>query len=116
MTTGEFIAALEVLGIIIFLGFLCYYVGKFSGKRAVGHKRSKRTDYWDGEEKAWCAECGAPHQFVRPGKTQPTCNCDITCPYCKGEFKYYGEPDPKWPNVSGWFCPKCGPLPDMKGR
>lgn len=29
----------------------------------------------DGEEEVWCPDCGAPHELVRPGKTQPTCDC-----------------------------------------
>ena len=24
----------------------------------------------------WCPTCGAPHESVRPGETQPTCACD----------------------------------------
>jgi len=27
---------------------------------------------------ASCPECGEPHQLVRPGKTQPTCQCEET--------------------------------------
>ncbi len=33
-------------------------------------------DEWDEAKDVTCAECGAPHQMVRPGKTQPTCLCD----------------------------------------
>lgn len=34
-----------------------------------------KGEYLDGAE-AWCDKCGAPHETVRPGKTQPTCQCD----------------------------------------
>lgn len=70
----------------------------------------------DGEERAWCPICGMAHEFVRPGKTQPSCDCDTICPAC-GEktIKYHTEDevkDSEYPNVSGYFCSKCGPFPE----
>jgi len=63
----------------------------------------------DLEDTGRCAKCGKPHEWVRPGKTQPTCLCDITCSRCGGLWEFHVEPNPKWPRVSGWFCPVCGP-------
>ena len=34
----------------------------------------------DDEDPGACADCGAPHELVRPGKTQPTCECGTSQP------------------------------------
>lgn len=33
---------------------------------------------------ASCYECGKPHELVRPGKTQPTCDCESKHMGCGG--------------------------------
>ena len=35
-------------------------------------------DPWNGNSAASCPDCGAWHEVVRPGKTQPTCECADT--------------------------------------
>jgi len=55
-----------------------------------------------------CEECGAPFERVRPGKTQPTCDCPDRCAnegcnemrgqYSAGEIAR---------NMSGFLCPVC---------
>ena len=66
---------------------------------------------------ATCARCGQSHEWVRPGKTQPTCECDVTC-WLHDEpvrFEYRSEDHPA--NVAakkigygmglGYHCPRC---------
>ena len=57
----------------------------------------------------YCPDCGAKHQTVRPGKTQPTCNCADICEKCGNIVEYHVEADPRWPNFRGYFCNTCGP-------
>lgn len=64
-----------------------------------------------------CARCDAAHEWVRPGKTQPTCGCDTTCwaHDAPVRFEYRGEDHPV--NVAsakigygmglGYHCPQC---------
>ena len=68
---------------------------------------------WMDEDPGTCTECGEPFELVRPGKSQPTCDCWRKCDHCgQKRVEYHGEPDPRWPNVSGYFCSDCGPFPD----
>jgi hypothetical protein len=66
--------------------------------------------WWNEEVKAYCPKCGTPHVAVRPGKTQPNCECDTICDICGGKVNYHTE-DPRWPRMSGEWCDKCGPFP-----
>lgn len=66
-------------------------------------------DEWFGGARTSCGECGEPHQPVRPGKTQPSCDCADLCRACGGRKEYHLEPLPEWPQVSGYFCGACGP-------
>jgi len=62
-------------------------------------------------EEAECPECGAPHEVVRPGKTQPTCICHLICDACGGRIVYHSHGEnPKYPNMGGEWCEKCGPF------
>lgn len=58
------------------------------------------------EERAWCPDCGAEHQPVRPGKTQPTCDCHETC-YKHGRNKIVYHAEGEFPRMSGYFCADC---------
>lgn len=68
-----------------------------------------KTGMWFDEDKAYCPKCGVQHSPVRPGKTQPNCECDSICD-CGGRITYHHEPDPRWPRVAGYFCDECGPF------
>ncbi len=58
-----------------------------------------------------CSDCGAPHQWVRPGKTQETCECSLKCPrHGEGAIQYHTKGNP-----TGWFCDKCWEVDDADG-
>jgi hypothetical protein len=72
---------------------------------------------WANENPGKCSRCGEPHEHVRPGKTQPTCECDEHC-WIHGDgvrLEYRGEDHPV--NVAsrtigygmglGYHCPAC---------
>ena len=63
----------------------------------------------DNEIICYCPECGAKHMTVRPGKTQPSCDCDNIC-VCGNRIEYHCEENEKWPNFFGYYCSKCGPF------
>ena len=59
------------------------------------------------EDPGRCADCGAPFQWVRPGKSQSTCECDLKCPiHGPGAIQYHPVGHPV-PNMGGWFCLQC---------
>jgi hypothetical protein len=41
-----------------------------------GSKRADQYVYCSDCGGASCGQCGKPHELVRPGKTQPMCDCD----------------------------------------
>jgi hypothetical protein len=52
-----------------------------------------------------CGWCGRQHEWVRPGKTQPTCDCDDFCGQHRDtRFEYRTEG-----SLQGYICPKCWP-------
>lgn len=55
---------------------------------------------------AFCPNCERPHETIRPGKTQPTCDCDDYCEECGTKMGHYalGEISE---NEAGWLCPVC---------
>lgn len=58
------------------------------------------------EPEVRCPDCGALHQQVRPGKTQPTCDCEETCPaHGRNKIVYHAEGE--FPRMSGYFCADC---------
>jgi len=61
------------------------------------------------EPSSRCSICKEPYEVVRPGKEQPTCDCDRRCNKCGGLRKCYVDPPKKWPRSCGYICPKCGP-------
>lgn len=76
-------------------------------------------DFFSGDAPgAWCARCDQQHEWVRPGKTQPTCDCADHC-WAHGNIgvplEYRGEDHPA--NVAskkighgmglGYHCPTC---------
>lgn len=59
---------------------------------------------WADADPGTCSRCGVPHEWVRPGKTQPTCDCHNLChshtppirlEYVSGHM------------VNGYLCPIC---------
>lgn len=54
-----------------------------------------------------CAECGAPHERVRPGKTQPTCDCADLCVFDCGTKRQHFSVGEISRNLGGFLCPKC---------
>lgn len=75
-------------------------------------------DPWNPHIYVQCARCGTPHECVRPGKTQPTCNCDDFC-YMHDDpvrIEYRTEEHPSNDVASraagygmhlGYVCPEC---------
>ncbi len=68
------------------------------------------------DDNAWddpgsCPECWEKYQWVRPGKSQPNCECHLKCLKCGGKHEYFGSGEhPDHPRVSGYYCRKCGPF------
>ena len=62
-----------------------------------------------------CPQCGADWEIVRPGKSQPTCDCQDKCPDCGAMRGYYsiGEIAPM---LSGFLCPVCDAAPNPEGK
>lgn len=53
-----------------------------------------------------CADCGAPFEWVRPGKSQPTCACWTRCGvHGLGAIQYH--PEGEVSGLSGYFCRAC---------
>jgi hypothetical protein len=53
-----------------------------------------------------CPFCGVKWQHVRPGKSQPNCDCQDYCFECGTKIKYYGEEDSPAEGIIGYLC-KC---------
>lgn len=71
---------------------------------------------WPDDVSIWgdpghCPECGQAFQIVRPGKSQPVCDCHENCP-CGGRITYHPPEDSKYTGISGYFCDRCGPFGD----
>lgn len=67
----------------------------------------------DEEPSVFCGRCGTQHEIVRPGKTQPTCDCDDFC-YAHDEpvkIEYRPSPMTDWQKggIFGYVCPTCFP-------
>lgn len=62
-------------------------------------------DWWD-EGPGRCPECDASWKWVRPGKSQPTCDCQDKCGLC-GTMRGYFSVGEIAKNVGGFLCPKC---------
>ncbi len=58
------------------------------------------------EDPGDCLTCGASFQWVRPGKSQATCECWSICSiHGKGAISYH--PEGIVQNISGYFCVQC---------
>lgn len=62
------------------------------------------------EDPGACSVCGKEYEIVRPGKSQPTCDCHMRCAcgrmknwYCDGEH-------PTDKKGGGFLCPACGTI------
>lgn len=64
---------------------------------------------------AYCPYCNTRHHPVRPGKTQPACDCDDVCGVCGMEHEF-ADDNPKWPCHHFKGCPECGPFAPTKGE
>ena len=62
------------------------------------------------EPDAWCPDCGAKHEYVRPGKTQSTCDCHETCPI-HGKNKIVYHVPGEFTQIQGYFCAECQSKP-----
>lgn len=60
----------------------------------------------DVEDAGECIECGKPWELVRPGKSQPTCDCQDKCDTCGAMRRHFaaGEISER---MSGFLCPVC---------
>jgi hypothetical protein len=63
--------------------------------------------------RVYCPACGTEHVLVRPGKTQPNCDCDDVCGDCGRDYASVSD-DPRWPRHSFYGCPECGPFAPSK--
>ncbi len=70
---------------------------------------------WHEEDPGRCPECAIPWEHVRPGKSQPVCECWRQCATHGPEsITYYGD----WEvpgNISGYICWQCQ-YPDIPKR
>jgi predicted nucleic acid-binding Zn ribbon protein len=53
-----------------------------------------------------CDECGSPFEVVRPGKSQPTCDCQDACPNCGTMRRHFAVGEIARLR-SGFLCPVC---------
>lgn len=78
-------------------------------KKAVDYFLKRREELqlgydFEREPEVSCPECGTLHQKVRPGKTQPDCECHNKCKNCSdGQIQYRSTG-----THLGYFCDKCG--------
>lgn len=56
---------------------------------------------------ATCSDCGKPHEVVRPGKTQPTCECAEYCTFGCGTKRQHYAVGEISKNMGGLLCPVC---------
>lgn len=72
---------------------------------------------WTEEDPGYCEKCGTNWELVRPGKSQPCCDCHLICG-CGNRYEYFSEynPNPEDPYHCGEYCRKCHSefLEDMK--
>lgn len=63
---------------------------------------------WSDNDPGWCPDCGTPWQWVRPGKSQPVCECGDFCE-CGKRYECYSDsfPHPYFKNVFGYCCAEC---------
>jgi len=61
---------------------------------------------WANEDPGSCPHCGARFDPVRPGKSQPSCDCQDYCrlhePPVRLDYRSAGK-------IQGWVCPACWP-------
>lgn len=70
------------------------------------HAMGETSVTYDWGDPGTCPECAEPWEWVRPGKSQPVCDCWQNCPtHGKGAIQYH--PEGKYPGISGWFCASC---------
>ena len=63
------------------------------------------SDWWM-EDPGSCEDCGESYEWVRPGKSQPTCRCDAICPTHGPEKIVYHGPG-EFAAITGYFCADC---------
>ena len=53
-----------------------------------------------------CPRCGRKWQHVRPGKSQPACDCQD---YCSCGAKMFNHSEHDYPDrrMFGWYCEEC---------
>jgi hypothetical protein len=81
--------------------------------------KSGETVHWSGDEQRArafagdlldqplpCRQCGKTWEIVRPGKYQPTCDCQDACPDC-GTMRRHFAPGEISESQSGFLCPEC---------
>lgn len=60
-------------------------------------------DYID-EDPGTCPDCDEEAQMMRPGKSQPVCECHLKCDECGWKITYHYESGAK---ETGWWCDNC---------
>jgi len=82
---------------------------KSQAKRIAAQKSGKTSDIYDDlfvGDPGTCSDCGEKWEWVRPGKSQPICDCHETCPiHGRNKIVYHEEGEFK--NISGYFCGDC---------
>ena len=65
---------------------------------------------WTEEDPGSCPYCNEPWELVRPGKSQPVCECQDYCPEHGVKFQYRSSfGDAGSGGIYGWLCPICYP-------
>lgn len=73
------------------------------GVEVVGEQPRKCLPADDDSNVGSCPACGEKFVLVRPGKSQPSCTCHMTCSGCGGEYDHIEEPNVRW-----YGCKACG--------
>jgi predicted nucleic acid-binding Zn ribbon protein len=88
-------------------------------QQQVHRLKNGETVHWSGDEQRArdfagdlpdqplpCRQCGKAWEIVRPGKFQPTCNCQDACPSC-GTMRRHFNAGEIAERRSGFLCPEC---------
>jgi len=68
---------------------------------------AEAEDYGE-DDPGSCSVCGKDYEIVRPGKSQPTCDCHMRCPCGRMKVYYAIGEHPTEPKAGGYLCPSCG--------
>ena len=76
-------------------------------------KPSEKPWSWTDEDPGTCPECGEAWELVRPGKSQPVCDCQDKCPDCGLMRRHFSQGEVAR-RMSGFLCANCDCEDDLR--